>query len=54
MNKVNPAFVLRNYLMEEAIRQAELGSFEKVNKLHKLSENPFDDVIDSTFVAKPP
>lgn len=27
MNKVNPSFILRNYLMEEAIRAAEYGEF---------------------------
>lgn len=35
MNKVNPAFVLRNYLLEQAIRQANNKDFSEVEKLLK-------------------
>ena len=30
-SRVNPAFILRTYQMEEAIRDAEKGNFDKVN-----------------------
>lgn len=46
MNKrCNPAFVLRNYLMEDAIKEAEQkDDFTKVNELLARSIEPFEDV----------
>jgi uncharacterized protein YdiU (UPF0061 family) len=41
MNSVNPAFTLRNYLLEEAIRKAEKGDFKSVDRLLELSKSPF-------------
>ena len=43
MNRMNPSFILRNYLMEDAIKSAEDGDFTKVNDLLKKSLNPFQD-----------
>ena len=43
MNKVNPKFVLRNYLMEEAIRDAEQDNFTKVKELLRMSYEPFNE-----------
>ena len=45
MNKVNPKFILRNYLMEEAIKQAtgKDDNFEKVNELLELANDPFSE-----------
>ena len=42
MEKANPVFNLRNYLLEESIRDARLGKYDKVNLLLKLSEDPFN------------
>lgn len=41
MDRMNPSFILRNYLMEDAIKSAEDGDFTKVNDLLKKSLNPF-------------
>ena len=46
MNRVNPKYVLRNYLAEEAIQAAEKDDFSKVDTLLELLLNPFDDKID--------
>jgi len=43
MNKVNPSFVLRNYLLEEAIQMAEGGDFTMVDSLLKHAETPYED-----------
>jgi uncharacterized protein YdiU (UPF0061 family) len=43
MDKVNPSFILRNYLLEEAIRLANNGDFSKVNELLKQAETPYDE-----------
>ena len=43
MNSVNPKFILRNYLLEEAIKEAERDDFSKVNDLLKHCYNPFDE-----------
>lgn len=42
MNRMNPSFILRNYLMEDAIKSAENGDFAKVNDLLKKSLDPFN------------
>lgn len=46
MNKrCNPLFILRNYLMEDAIKDAETkDDFTKMNDLLKRAMEPFDDV----------
>ena len=44
MDAINPKFVLRNYLLEEAIRAAEASNdFTKVEELLKMSYNPYDE-----------
>jgi serine/tyrosine/threonine adenylyltransferase len=43
MNRVNPKFVLRNYLCETAINQAREGDFSEVQRLTKVLQRPFDE-----------
>jgi len=43
MLKSNPKFVLRNYLCEQAIKQAKLKDFSGVATLLALLESPFDE-----------
>jgi uncharacterized protein YdiU (UPF0061 family) len=43
MDSVNPKYVLRNYLCQSAIDQAEQGDFSEVQRLLKLMERPYDD-----------
>ncbi|KAM3957857.1 protein adenylyltransferase SelO-like [Aphomia sociella] len=42
MVKVNPVYVPRNWILQEAITDAEKGDFEKVRFLLKLFKNPFE------------
>uniref|UniRef100_A0A2A4K2D8 Selenoprotein O n=1 Tax=Heliothis virescens TaxID=7102 RepID=A0A2A4K2D8_HELVI len=42
MEKVNPVYVPRNWILEEAIKDAENNDFEKVRFLLKLFQNPFE------------
>lgn len=43
MNRVNPLYVLRNYLAQEAIDAGEQGDFEMVNELLETMRNPYDE-----------
>ena len=55
MGKVNPKFILRNYLLEEAIRAADDNDdFSKVESLFAMACDPFNDDLVSEIVTKPP
>jgi uncharacterized protein YdiU (UPF0061 family) len=41
MNGVNPLYVLRNHLAEDAIRAAKVGEASEIETLMKLLRNPF-------------
>lgn len=43
MRRVNPKFVLRNHLAEQAIRQAEAGDFSETRRLLAVLSRPFDE-----------
>ena len=43
MRAVNPKFVLRNHLAEQAIRRAQQKDFSEVERLHRLLQTPFDE-----------
>ncbi|CAN0424981.1 unnamed protein product [Ascophyllum nodosum] len=42
MGDVNPAFILRNWVAQEAIEDAEKGDFAGVRRVLRLLESPFD------------
>jgi len=44
MSKTNPKFTLRNYLLFEAIQDAENGNYEMFFKLKKALENPYENL----------
>ena len=55
MNKVNPSFVLRNYLLEQAIAKAEKHSdYSKVEALLAHAERPFDEPQNAAMCANTP
>lgn len=41
MNRVNPLYILRNHLAEEAIRAAKKGDASEIDTLMKLLRNPY-------------
>ena len=56
MNSVNPKYVLRNYLAQMAIDQAEAGDFSLVNELLDLLRHPYDEQPEERekFAARRP
>ncbi len=55
MLKINPKYVLRNYLGEQAIAKAKLKDFSEVETLLKLVQAPFDEHPDSErYAGLPP
>lgn len=43
MNSVNPKYVLRNYLAQQAITLAEKGNFSELHRLQEILKNPYDE-----------
>jgi uncharacterized protein YdiU (UPF0061 family) len=43
MNKVNPKYVLRNYLAQQAITQAEQGDYSQLHDLQKVLKKPYEE-----------
>ena len=46
MKKVNPKYILKNYIIQEAIEKAHEGDYSLVNDLLKIAQNPFDEHCD--------
>jgi uncharacterized protein YdiU (UPF0061 family) len=43
MLQTNPKYILKNYMLEEAIRLAERGDFSMVETLLHIASNPYDE-----------
>ncbi len=43
MNKVNPKYVLRNYMAQLAIDDADKGDYNLIDVLHQLLKKPYDE-----------
>lgn len=55
MNRVNPKYILRNYLAQQAIERAQNGDFGEVNKLLAILEQPYDEQPEhEAYAALPP
>jgi serine/tyrosine/threonine adenylyltransferase len=43
MRRVNPKYVLRNHLAQQAIDRAQQGDFGEIERLHRVLQRPFDE-----------
>ena len=53
MRKTNPKYVLKNYMLQEAIDKAEQNDFTLVNDLLKIAQNPYGDHEKYDHYSKP-
>ena len=54
MNRVNPKYVLRNYLAQTAIEKAQQKDFSEIDRLLTLLQHPFSDQPGMDSYAAPP
>jgi serine/tyrosine/threonine adenylyltransferase len=54
MNRVNPKYVLRNYLAQTAIEKAQNKDFSEIDRLFTLLQDPFTDRPGMDAYALPP
>lgn len=55
MNRVNPKYVLRNYLAESAIRRAQARDYSEIDRLLAVLQHPYDEQPDHhRYAAAPP
>ncbi len=56
MDRVNPKYVLRNYLAQQAIERATAErDYSEIDRLLRLLQNPFDEQPDmEAYAAEPP
>jgi len=54
MRRVNPKYLLRNYLAENAIRAARERDYSEIARLHAVMRAPFDEHPESDGYAAPP
>lgn len=53
MKANNPRFILRNYLLHQAIQGMEKGKFELFNKLQQAIKSPYSTEFDEFFQLRP-
>lgn len=53
MKKANPRFVLRNYLLHQAIEELEKGENELFEKLRMALKDPYSNQYDEFFTRRP-
>ncbi|XP_005102618.1 protein adenylyltransferase SelO, mitochondrial [Aplysia californica] len=46
MNSTNPRFILRNYIAQNAIAEAEKGNYSEVQRVLKLLQSPYSQEVD--------
>lgn len=55
MNAINPKYILRNYLLQNAIDKATKDDFSEVKKLKEIMSHPFDEQPENEkYAALPP
>ena len=53
MKSANPRFILRNYLLHQAIEELEKGSDTLFNELYQALKDPYSDRHDKFFAKRP-
>ena len=55
MNAVNPKYVLRNYMAQLAIDDAEQGNYNRIDELFQLLKEPYKEQPDQEqwFARRP-
>lgn len=43
MKKINPKYIIKNYMLQDAIEAAHEGNYTLVNDLLRIAQNPFDE-----------
>jgi uncharacterized protein YdiU (UPF0061 family) len=55
MKKINPKYILRNYMAETAIKKAEENDYSEIDRLFNLLQNPFAEQPENeTYAGFPP
>jgi serine/tyrosine/threonine adenylyltransferase len=55
LDQINPAFVLRNHLLQNAIEQAQQGNFSEVNGLYQALSDPYTaNTLPPEYTSEPP
>lgn len=55
MNATNPVYILRNYMAQVAIEDAERGDYSEVRRLYDVLRNPYEEQPGmETYVNRPP
>jgi len=54
MNRINPKYVLRNYLAQQAIEKAQQKDFSEIDRLLTLVDYPYSDQPGMEAYAAPP
>ena len=54
MNQVNPKFILRNHLAQNAIEKAQNDDFSEIEKLMCILSSPFEEQAEHADYSKPP
>jgi uncharacterized protein YdiU (UPF0061 family) len=53
MKKANPRFILRNYLLHQAIEELEKGNDALFQKLHTAIQKPYEDLFPELWGRRP-
>ena len=53
MRKVNPKYILKNYILQEVIKDAQSGDFTLLNDMVKIAQNPYGEHKEYERYSKP-
>jgi uncharacterized protein YdiU (UPF0061 family) len=53
MNSVNPKYILRNYIAQLAIENAEEGDYSEIDNIYRILQSPFDQQPEYEEYSKP-